>query len=77
MQATVHGFDPATSSGSVLTDAGLVIPIAPGALEASGLRQLRLGQRLSVTTEGSGAEARVTALWLEGVARISTDPARP
>jgi cold shock CspA family protein len=61
MQATVYRFDPASGSGSVLTDDGVVLPFEPSALELSGLRHLRPGQRLSVETEESG---RITGLTL-------------
>jgi len=48
MQATVHRFDPETHSGSVLRDDGVELRFDPSAFEASGLRLLRLGQRLTV-----------------------------
>ncbi|GAB6897551.1 hypothetical protein [Kineosporia succinea] len=52
MQATVHRFDAATGSGSVLTDSGEVLPFTGRALQGSGLRHLRPGQRLSAVREG-------------------------
>jgi cold shock CspA family protein len=61
MQATVYRFDPATGSGSVLTDDGAVVPFEAAALELSGLRHLRPGQRLDVETDGPG---RITGLAL-------------
>lgn len=48
MQATVHRFDPETGSGAVLTDSGEVLLFTAAALEHSGLRHLRPGQRLDV-----------------------------
>lgn len=48
MQASVHTFDPDTHEGSVLRDDGLELPFGAAAFEASGLRLLRLGQRLTV-----------------------------
>ncbi|MBT0769766.1 hypothetical protein KIH74_12590 [Kineosporia sp. J2-2] len=52
MQATVYRYDPGTGSGSVLTDSGDVLPFTARALEHSGLRHLRPGQRLTATREG-------------------------
>ncbi len=34
MQATVHVFDPTSRTGSVVTDDGVLVPLAPEALEA-------------------------------------------
>ena len=48
MQATVHRFDPETHTGSVLRDDGVELRFEAPAFEASGLRLLRLGQRLTV-----------------------------
>ncbi|NUO89335.1 MAG: cold-shock protein [Dermatophilaceae bacterium] len=48
MQATVHRFDPDTHSGSVLRDDGVELAFEAPAFEASGLRLLRTGQRLTV-----------------------------
>lgn len=48
MQATVYRYDPETGSGAVVTDAGAVLPFTRAALEHSGLRHLRPGQRLAV-----------------------------
>ncbi|GAA3595733.1 hypothetical protein GCM10022223_08660 [Kineosporia mesophila] len=52
MQATVYRYDAETGSGSVLTDSGDVLPFTARALEPSGLRHLRPGQRLSAVREG-------------------------
>jgi 2-phospho-L-lactate guanylyltransferase len=48
MQATVHRFDPETRTGSVLRDDGVELTFTAPAFEASGLRLLRVGQRLTV-----------------------------
>lgn len=48
MQATVHRFDPETHTGSVLRDDGVELPFTAPAFESSGLRLLRVGQRLTV-----------------------------
>ncbi|KNX37627.1 cold-shock protein [Luteipulveratus halotolerans] len=63
MQATVHTFDPDEGSGSVLMDNGRVLDFARAAFAASGLRHLRLGQRVSVEVGAQG----VTRLWITGV----------
>lgn len=63
MQATVHHFDPESCSGSVLRDDGVEIPFDATAFAASGLRLLRLGQRLTVDVR----DDRVTALRIVGV----------
>ena len=57
MQASVHSFDPATGGGSVLLDTGRLLPFAPEVFDASGLRLLRLGQRVSVEVSAEDPEA--------------------
>jgi 2-phospho-L-lactate guanylyltransferase len=52
VQATVAGFDPATGSGTVLTDDGRRIPFDGDAFAAGGLRLLRPGQRVRLETAG-------------------------
>jgi 2-phospho-L-lactate guanylyltransferase len=63
MQATVHEFDGATGAGSVLLDDGTRLPFAPEAFTASGLRLLRVGQRLTVDV----ADDRVVTLRIVGI----------
>ncbi len=48
MQATVRSYDPATGSGTVLLDTGVQLPFTATALDRSGLRLVRLGQRVQV-----------------------------
>ncbi len=71
----MHRFDPATGAGSVITDAGLVLPFDAEAFFASRLRHVRTGQRLTVEVAGEGADMVVVALALGTVglppARIS------
>jgi 2-phospho-L-lactate guanylyltransferase len=62
MQATVSSFDAASSSGSVLLDDGVELDFDATALAGSGLRLLRLGQRVRLETAGEGAGRRVLAL---------------
>lgn len=65
MQATVHAFDPATGQGSVLLDDGRRVPFDTSAFERSGLRLVRLGQR--VTIELSEEPLAVRRLGIRGV----------
>jgi 2-phospho-L-lactate guanylyltransferase len=62
MQATVSSYDPATRSGCLLLDDGVELPFGPEALEGTGLRLLRPGQRVRLSTSGEGADLRVVAL---------------
>jgi 2-phospho-L-lactate/phosphoenolpyruvate guanylyltransferase len=48
VQASVHRFDPQTGEGSVLLDDGTEVPFDAAAFERSGLRLLRVGQRLTI-----------------------------
>ena len=63
MQASVHRFDPATGNGSVLLDDGRELPFDAAVFDASGLRHLRAGQRLSIAVDGN----RLTRLWIVGI----------
>lgn len=63
MQATVHRYDDQTRSGSVLQDDGLEVPFDAEVFDASGLRLLRPGQRLTVEVE----DGRVTRLFIVGI----------
>jgi hypothetical protein len=77
VQATVHRFDPTTRSGSVVTDTGVVLPFATDVFDASPLRMLRPGQRLTVTVAGSGTGAKVTGLALGLVGVVPSRTSRP
>jgi 2-phospho-L-lactate/phosphoenolpyruvate guanylyltransferase len=55
MQGTVRRFDPATGSGSVLLDDGTELPYDDAAFAASGLRLLRLGQRVRIRVDDDGS----------------------
>ncbi|HXR69078.1 MAG TPA: hypothetical protein VN712_10645 [Dermatophilaceae bacterium] len=63
MQANVHQYHQEDRSGSVLLDDGREIPFDASAFDASGLRHVRPGQRVSV--EMSGTE--LTRLWIVGI----------
>jgi cold shock CspA family protein len=66
VQATVHRFDAGTGTGAVLTDDGIELPFGAESFRGSGLRHLRVGQRLTVTADGV-PPVRVGAMWLTGV----------
>lgn len=74
MQASVHSFDPATTAGSVILDTGKVVPFGPEAFAPSGLRHLRVGQRLSIVLTGDPeAEGTVVErLWIVGIGADET-----
>jgi cold shock CspA family protein len=63
MQASVHRYDDTNGSGSVLLDDGREIPFDAAVMDASGLRLLRPGQRVSI--EMSATE--LTRLWIVGI----------
>ncbi|MGB3763330.1 MAG: hypothetical protein WA966_08910 [Ornithinimicrobium sp.] len=74
MQATVHRFEPDSSTGLLLLDSGTLLPFTAEVFAASGLLKLRLGQRLSIALESSDAadktspkEQRVARLWIVGI----------
>jgi cold shock CspA family protein len=67
VQGSVHRFDPETGAGSVLLDDGTEVPFDGSAFELSGLRHLRVGQRLSLETDGDGAALRAIGLRLQGI----------
>jgi len=60
MQATVRRFDPRTRVGDVLLDDGSVLEFAAGAFDASGLRLLRLGQRVRLDVDDGGTVTFLT-----------------
>ncbi|HET8601594.1 MAG TPA: hypothetical protein VFL99_14800 [Segeticoccus sp.] len=64
MQGSVHRFDHETGTGSVLLDDGRAIPFPAEVFAASGLRHLRLGQRVSVEI---GADEQLSRLWIVGI----------
>jgi cold shock CspA family protein len=66
MQASVHRFEPDTG-GSLLLDDGTEVPFDAEAFARSGLRLLRLGQRVTVDLAGEGAALRAVDLRLNGI----------
>lgn len=66
MQVTVLHYDP-TIGGDVVTDDGLKVPLPTTALDGSGLRLLRPGQRLTALTATDGDDLRVIAVRINGI----------
>ena len=64
MQGTVATYDPGTQAGTLLLDDGSELAFPPEAFRRSGLRLLRLGQRVTVETDSTGA---VVGLRLPGL----------
>lgn len=60
MQGTVASYDAATRSGVLLLDDGTEMRFPARAFDASGLRLLRLGQRVRIDTDPDGEVVRVT-----------------
>jgi 2-phospho-L-lactate guanylyltransferase len=54
VQATVRSFDPRTRTGDVLLDDGTALRFPARAFDASGLRALRLGQRVRLRLDDDG-----------------------
>jgi 2-phospho-L-lactate guanylyltransferase len=60
MQGTIATFDHQTGAGTVLLDDGTEVRFAGDAFAASGLRLLRLGQRVRLDRDGDGRINKVT-----------------
>jgi 2-phospho-L-lactate/phosphoenolpyruvate guanylyltransferase len=60
MQGTVATYDATTRSGVLLLDDGTELAFPARAFDASGLRLLRLGQRVRIDTDATGGVVRVT-----------------
>ena len=59
MQGTIATFDPDTRSGTLLLDDGSELAFGSEAFDRSGLRLLRLGQRVTVEPDDTGTVRRV------------------
>ncbi|UQU66183.1 cold-shock protein [Couchioplanes caeruleus] len=59
MQGTVATFDPRTHTGTLLLDDGSELAFPAAAFRASGLRLLRLGQRLTIEADAGGDVIKV------------------
>jgi 2-phospho-L-lactate/phosphoenolpyruvate guanylyltransferase len=60
MQGTVATYDAQSRSGTLLLDDGTELAFGRAAFDVSGLRLLRLGQRLRVERDGDGQITKVT-----------------
>ncbi|PZM94926.1 MAG: cold-shock protein [Actinobacteria bacterium] len=60
MQGTVATFDAVSRSGTVLLDDGSELAFPAAAFDASGLRLLRVGQRVRVERDSTGQITLVT-----------------
>lgn len=60
MQGTVSTFDPDTRTGTVLLDDGTPVSFDSAAFAASGLRFVRIGQRLRLEHDEDGNITKVT-----------------
>ena len=61
MQATVRTHDTETRAGTALLDDGTLVRYDAAVFDATGLRLLRMGQRVTLTLDPTGAQAS----WLE------------
>ena len=59
MQGTVATFDAQTRTGTLLLDDGSELSFPAAAFDASGLRLLRLGQRVTIAADSGGAVTKV------------------
>lgn len=59
MQGTIATFDPDERAGTLLLDDGSELAFDAEAFRRSGLRLLRLGQRVEIETEVTGGVHRV------------------
>ena len=66
MQGSVHRYDADSASGSLLLDDGRVLDFPATALDGSGLRGLRVGQRVSFTCDPAD-DSTVTRVWIVGI----------
>ncbi|MDP9797214.1 cold shock CspA family protein [Catenuloplanes nepalensis] len=60
MQGTVARFDEETHHGTVLLDDGSEVAFGADAFAASGLRLLRLGQRMTIGRDDRGEVISIT-----------------
>ncbi len=60
MQGTVSEFEPVTGAGTVLLDDGTAVAFGGEAFARSGLRLLRVGQRVRLDSDAHGMVHKVT-----------------
>jgi 2-phospho-L-lactate guanylyltransferase len=61
-QGTIRSFDPATRTGALLDDNLVELPFSGRAMQASGLRELRIGQRVRFTVTGDADQREIVTL---------------
>jgi cold shock CspA family protein len=61
-QGTIRSFDATTRSGSLLDDGLTELHFGGRAMQASGLRELRIGQRVRFTVVGDGDAREIATL---------------
>jgi len=61
-QGTIQSFDPATRTGALLDDDLVELPFSGRAMQASGLRELRIGQRVRFTVTGDADQREIVTL---------------
>lgn len=66
-QGTIKEFDVQTNSGCLLLDNQEELPIDAETFAASGMIELRLGQRVRFEIDGSGEERRVRDIRIVGM----------
>lgn len=66
MQGTVSEFDPQTRAGALLLDDGTRLEFGSDAFGASGLRLLRLGQRVHIERNQDGNVTWITLPTMRG-----------
>jgi 2-phospho-L-lactate guanylyltransferase len=71
MQGTVATFDPATRAGTVLLDDGTRVEFSGAAFAASGLRLLRLGQRVRLERDPDGTVVGMALITMAGHSQFS------
>jgi 2-phospho-L-lactate guanylyltransferase len=58
-QGTIATFDAQTRTGTLLLDDGVEVSVPAAAFDASGLRHLRLGQRVRLDRDAAGEIVKV------------------
>lgn len=66
VQGTVATFDPDSGAGAVLLDDGSRMSFGSNAFGASGLRLLRIGQRVRLDRAPDGTVAAVSLITMPG-----------
>ncbi|GAA4901001.1 hypothetical protein LX16_0489 [Stackebrandtia albiflava] len=77
MQGTVATFDPQERSGSVFLDNGTEVRFGSDAFDASGLRLLRLGQRLNLSVDDTGTVSSINIPTMRRADSIPSTIANP